>query len=192
MRDPAEVREPAAIVVALGPGSRTLWKLSGILTYLQRCLRAVHASHTGDPFHTSGAPSGECGTAVMQTIPSHPVPAPWTLKPPFLERREKSHSTACSFLLLAWGRKGQGQGWSVPHSNLLHHFRPSGNLDTLACERLGATPCKLGVFRFLLSGFLLGGKLNRCDTTLIAPRQIERFVAAVFSLSSFKELPVAE
>lgn len=70
-------------------------------------------------------------------------------------------------------------------------FGPPEIFDTLACERLGATRCELGVFRFLLSGFLLGGKLNRCDTTLIAPRQMERFVVAVLSLSSFKELPVA-
>lgn len=44
-------------------------------------------------------------------------------------------------------------------------------------------------FGFLLSGFLLGGELNRCATTLVAPRQTGCFVVAVVSLSSFKELP---
>ncbi|MEJ1281855.1 hypothetical protein NN561_012806 [Cricetulus griseus] len=90
--------------------------------------------------------------AVVQTIPNNPVPAPWTLQPPFLERREKSHSLKYRSLLLAWGHQVQGQGWRVPHSNSLYHFRPSGHLDTLACERSSANrecfvSCFLNSFR---------------------------------------------
>ena len=63
-----------------------------------------------------------------------------------------------------------------------------GYHSELGYSSVGRTPCKLGVFVFLLSGFLLGEELNPCGTTLIAPRQTERFVV-VLSLSSFKELP---
>lgn len=82
-------------------------------TFFQRCLRAVHTSYAGDLFHTRGAPSGECGGAVVQTIPSLGVAATFPGK-------EREKSLNCMQLVASGlGTPGPGSRVECPPQQFL-------------------------------------------------------------------------